>query len=223
MELRYDKLYGKELREAIDRKPLAWVPVGILEKHGEHLPYGLDTEKAHLICLRLARKLGGIVLPASHLAGVHQPWIRNKQRFNASLCELGNFYLRPSTFRMLLEDTVAGLANLGFKQIVLYSGHYPLLQQDILEAVAKKTSRSKKLFVFAFYEWKCFKDGDHAGKWETSFFMGLNQPVRMNKVRDSQHFDRWPKDSPPSRAFGEKALRELERYFRKVLRQDRTD
>src|SRR5262245_4003132 len=70
---RFEHLFGHELQDAIARLPLAWVPLGILEKHGEHLPYGLDATKAHEICLHLSSQLGGVVLPPTHLAGVQEP------------------------------------------------------------------------------------------------------------------------------------------------------
>ena len=34
LELRYERLYGDELFERIDERPLAWLPLGILEHHG---------------------------------------------------------------------------------------------------------------------------------------------------------------------------------------------
>ncbi len=70
-ERRCEWLYGDELFDLIDEQPLAWLPLGILEKHGGHLPWGLDGHKAHAVCTRLATELGGVVLPANHQAGIH--------------------------------------------------------------------------------------------------------------------------------------------------------
>src|SRR5262245_31885742 len=70
-EPRHELLYGEELFDRIRERPLAWLPLGILEHHGEHLPWGLDGLKAHAVCLRLAARLGGVVLPPNHFAGIH--------------------------------------------------------------------------------------------------------------------------------------------------------
>ncbi len=56
-ERRYEWLYGDELFDLIDEQPLAWLPLGILEKHGGHRPWGLDGLKAHAVCTRLATEL----------------------------------------------------------------------------------------------------------------------------------------------------------------------
>ena len=53
-ERRYERLYGEELFDRIRERPLAWLPLGILEHHGAHLPWGLDGLKAHAVCLRAA-------------------------------------------------------------------------------------------------------------------------------------------------------------------------
>ena len=63
-ERRYEWLYGDELQRLMHARPLAWVSLGVLEEHGEHLPWGLDGLKAHRACLRLAEAIGGVVLPA---------------------------------------------------------------------------------------------------------------------------------------------------------------
>ena len=46
------------------RNPIAYLPLGILEWHGLHNPYGLDGLKAEGIARFLARSVGGIVMPA---------------------------------------------------------------------------------------------------------------------------------------------------------------
>jgi hypothetical protein len=37
-ERRYEQLYGDELFALMRERPLAWLPLGILEHHGGHLP-----------------------------------------------------------------------------------------------------------------------------------------------------------------------------------------
>ena len=79
LERRYEYLFGGELQDRIAERAIAWVPLGPLEKHGEHLPWGLDGLKAHAQCLRLAERFGGVVLPAIHVAGIHDPWHKDRE------------------------------------------------------------------------------------------------------------------------------------------------
>ena len=48
--------------------PLAYLPIGTLEFHGEHLPFGVDSFEAHGLCVRAAELSGGVVLPPVYLA-----------------------------------------------------------------------------------------------------------------------------------------------------------
>jgi creatinine amidohydrolase len=221
---RYENLFGEELQERIAREPLAWVPLGILERHGEHLPYGLDGLKAHGVCLWLAGQLGGVVLPATHLAGVHEPWYGDdEERYRLKRREVGDFYLRTETFRLVLEDTVAGLANLGFQNIVLYSGHYPALQLEVMKGVEAWAAENNVARVIAFAEPMSGK-GDHAGRAETSLFLALGGEVRLDRVRPEQagqigfYSAKRPGPLEASEEFGRELLAGILAHFRQQLK-----
>ena len=50
--------------EAAGRKfPVVYVPFGLIEWHGVHLPLGNDAIKAHGILVKCAEKFGGVVYP----------------------------------------------------------------------------------------------------------------------------------------------------------------
>ena len=42
---------------------ILWLPVGQLEWHGPHLPFGVDPLNAESTALACAREMGGLVLP----------------------------------------------------------------------------------------------------------------------------------------------------------------
>ena len=52
-----------ELAAALEKFPVADVPVGSLEWHGQHLALGNDTLKSYGILLKTAEDYGGVVLP----------------------------------------------------------------------------------------------------------------------------------------------------------------
>jgi creatinine amidohydrolase len=59
----YEVSRPAHLREMLARSPVAYVPFGALEWHGEHGPLGLDGLKAHHLCARTAERTGGVVFP----------------------------------------------------------------------------------------------------------------------------------------------------------------
>ena len=66
-EIRYQCLRPGELIAERERCPLVYLPIGPLEWHGPHLPYGTDALNAQEASYRLARKTGGVVLPTLFL------------------------------------------------------------------------------------------------------------------------------------------------------------
>lgn len=61
--MNYLALRPAQFRQAISKCPVAYLPLGTLEWHGEHLPLGSDALQAHSFFLRAAAELGGIVVP----------------------------------------------------------------------------------------------------------------------------------------------------------------
>ena len=64
MEVRYLYLRPAEVVRRREALPLAWLPLGVIEWHGQHNPLGLDTVKAEALLVEMARRMGGLVMPA---------------------------------------------------------------------------------------------------------------------------------------------------------------
>jgi creatinine amidohydrolase len=188
VERRYERLFGEEFFRLLRERPLAWLPLGILEQHGEHLPWGLDGLKAHAVCLRLAEELGGVVLPACHLAGVHGDCRDGDEAgFRRRHAAIGDLLYREESFRIWVYETLDGLANLGFRVIVAYTGHYPEVQTRIVREVAGAFTATGAARVIPFWEPLACGGGDHGGKWETSIALALvPDAVRLEAVRDAE-------------------------------------
>jgi len=52
-----------QLEAAARRFPVVYVPFGLIEWHGRHLPLGNDALKAHAILVKCAERVGGVVYP----------------------------------------------------------------------------------------------------------------------------------------------------------------
>jgi creatinine amidohydrolase len=225
-ECRFEYLYDDELFQRIQERPLAWVPLGILERHGGHLPWGLDGLKAHKACLWLAERLGGIVLPASHLAGIHgDSHVVDEPERRKHAAEDGLFLYREQTFHTFLYETFESLANLGFQVIVGYTGHYPTIQMQVLQAAAETLNATGRAVVIPFWEPLACGEGDHGGKWETSIYMALApEEVRFDAIREERtgrpgFYRGQDVRSNASVAFGEKALAQVEAYLTAAITQ----
>lgn len=184
-ELRYERLHPAELRAAVERAPIAFVPVGTLEFHGEHLPFGVDSFEAHGLCLRAAALAGGVVLPPVYLA--------------SGCLDL------PFTLSFELDlvhawvgATVEGLADRGFAAVIVVTGHGPLDLNHLLKRVcAEVEQRRSGLSAYALCwlelnaarltepepdEPTCV---DHAARVETSWMLALEPDlVRIDRLAD---------------------------------------
>jgi creatinine amidohydrolase len=163
-KIRYEEMLPGELEKAIREKPLAWIPVGTLEWHGRHLPVGLDALKAHALCLRIAERAGGVVLPPNYISmgGMHFPW---------------TFRHSPAAVMRILFSTMEQLYRNGFKVMFIVSGHYPQTQIAAFIAAAHAFMLARDAVVVAapefFFASETGYFGDHAARWETSLLMEL--------------------------------------------------
>jgi creatinine amidohydrolase len=137
-------------RVSMAKRPVAFIPLGTYEWHGEHLPVGLDALTAHGICLRAATADGGVVLPALHYGcgGGHgaYPWtvIPND----------------PDHIEALLRLTLQRLETNGVKLAVLFSGHFADAQLDMIDRIARDWNTQAL-------------PPDHAGIFETTLLAAL--------------------------------------------------
>jgi len=224
MERRYEQLYGDELFALMRERPLAWLPLGILEHHGGHLPWGLDGLKAHGVCLRMAERLGGVVLPAHHLAGIHGDCrAEDETAWRRRQAAIGDLLYREETFRTYLLETFDGLANVGFRVIVAYTGHYPEVQTRLLREAAESFSAAGAAVVIPFWEPLACGEGDHGGKWETSIYLALApDAVRLDAVREDRtgqpgFYRGQDVRAQASAALGQEALARVEAYLAEAV------
>ena len=58
--VRFELLRPGELLEEMKRFSVAYLPVGPLEWHGPHMPFGTDPLDAQAVALGIAEKIGGV-------------------------------------------------------------------------------------------------------------------------------------------------------------------
>ena len=169
-EVRLEFLHPRELEEARAACATIFQPLGTIEWHGVHNVLGLDAVKAHALCIRAARKGGGVVAPPL-FGGV------------GGLSEPHTFIMDPEDdvfsklLRPWLEQLCREMARDGFRAIIILTGHYGAAQQIVVRETAVRMSRALGIPVLGTPEYWLALDvgytGDHAAWGETSLMMHL--------------------------------------------------
>jgi creatinine amidohydrolase len=177
---RFELLLPWQLRDTIAASPIAYIPLGTFEWHCEHLPIGLDALTAHGLCLRAATKSGGVVLPALHYGtgGGH-----------------GNYpftimMLKPDEIEAQLAFTIAKLKSFGFKKVIVFSGHFPDAQLDMIDRLAASHSdKDIKVFASAVNRIEGLDiPPDHAGVFETTLLYAMHPNlVQIDRLPSLTH------------------------------------
>ena len=164
--IHYEHMRPRELERVLEECPVAYVPLGALEFHGWHLPFGFNGLKARCICERAVAQTGGAVLPVFY------------NGFGGAFADSpGSVLFDEPSFTAQTQALCARLAAIGFRVIVLLSGHCPPPQLTALKAAARAAEAAQpRLTVLALADaGACPGEsrGDHAAKWETSLGMHL--------------------------------------------------
>jgi creatinine amidohydrolase len=192
-EVRWEFLHPKEFADRIAACPVCYMPLGTLERHGSHLPFGLDALKAHGLCLRAAQQHGGVVLPPLHW-GTHGWWAEEYRHGlpGGSLTSkqpAGSVYIHEGLLINLLLAMFREVEYAGFRVIVALTGHYPASQVQAVKSAAVQYMGSGPVKIWALFEPELSGavevGSDHAGKWETSLFWALYPDhVKMDRCPD---------------------------------------
>lgn len=142
-----------QLEAAGRRFPVVYVPFGLIEWHGRHLPLGNDALKAHGILVKCAEKSGGVVYPPVYF---HEGFNRE--------------HLVP-----VLTELFQRLRRTGFRVIVGVSGHNVKGQIDVIEKALQPVVADGTVAGAGLWEITLSQGPesatDHAAKWETSNMM----------------------------------------------------
>ncbi len=184
-EVRLEFLRPKEIDEAQAVCPTIFQPLGTIEWHGVHNVVGVDSVKAHALCVRAARKGGGLVSPTLYggVGGLNQPHTFVMEPENSVFSNM----LRP-----WLEQLCREMARDGFRAVIVLTGHYGAAQQIVVRETAVRMSRALAIPVLGTPEYMLAMDvnytGDHAAWGETSLMMHLYpDTVDLSRLGEPPH------------------------------------
>jgi creatinine amidohydrolase len=165
-EQRMEYLRPAEYQESKRRAPIAYLPWGAHEWHGAHNALGVDALKANWICLALAERTGGVVLPPVYCG--HGTMQRHAQTCTLEFpIELVEQLARHYFLQLRLD---------GFRVIVVVLGHYGRDHVRAIQRVALSAQEdfAEQLRIIAEpdYAWTSPEwPGDHGAANETSYMM----------------------------------------------------
>lgn len=195
-KVQYELMRPAEAVAARESKSLVYLPIGTLEWHGVQNPLGLDTLKAHALCVKAAEQGGGVVMPPIWF-GEHREQLlmeanaKDRERIaeimglDASNFDPGSMggktmYEQAHFYNDLLFHAYHQMVSLGFKGIFVMYGHYPLVYNVQFTAPIFNREHDEKVFgcceadlAKGLEEQLGGRVGDHAGRWETSVMMAL--------------------------------------------------
>ncbi|MDR2932604.1 MAG: creatininase family protein [Oscillospiraceae bacterium] len=201
-KVRYVELTPREFRARIKAAPIAYLPLGTLEWHGEHLPLGSDGLQSSGVMELLAHKAGGIVLPMLFLGPDLNESVNGTDFYGMDIYGFrdqsptqldGSAYWVPDDlFISLLRAILARLKRAGFR-IVVAHGHGP--SNHCFKQY--KAEWEKEFGLSLFHMWRDDEsDGmgiqtDHAAANETSIMMHLHpETVKMDQLHSDPAV--WP-------------------------------
>ncbi|MFQ6099006.1 MAG: creatininase family protein [Armatimonadota bacterium] len=202
-KVRYEEMLPHEVVEARTKMPVAYLPIGGIEWHGEHNCLGLDTVKIHAIAMKCAERTGGLAFPAlfygepreSYLMEAnHDPHGKIREKMGLPPGSFDAGYMNENQreadlgYVRLLVHILHELKSLGFKVIIVMAGHYPLLNHARAAAELFNLEARGSATAWACTGYELVRDriphaGDHAAAWETSLMMALRpELVDMSRL-----------------------------------------
>ncbi len=193
LPVRWDELVASDWKKAIElSKGTCLLPIGILEKHGPHVPVGSDLFHAQYIGRQAANREYVVMFPEYFYGQIYE----------AKYGE-GTFALPPALISELLQATLDEIARNGFKKILIYSTHggNPHWLRFFVQTQLDKRRdyvvyyfdpQPDKEFMETYLKMrKTPMEGDeHAGERETSSMLAIRPDlVKMDRAKDQDGSD----------------------------------
>lgn len=185
--LQFEHARPDEVLAAREQAGVLWLPVGPLEWHGPHLPFGVDPLNAQAAALACAQKMGGLVLPTLFCG-------TERERPSKMLADLGldpdalivgmdfpahslpSGYFPEEEFALQVRGWIERAVAWGVPILVIVNGHGALNHNATLDRLVQTyRSPSTPIDVLAFLALVAGSEGSlnigHASADETSLMM----------------------------------------------------
>lgn len=183
----YDELTAPDFVKAVKQSSgVCLLPIGIIEKHGPHLPLGTDIFECRKVATSAASQEYCVVFPTYYMGQInearHQP---------------GTIAYSPELIWKMLQETCDELSRNGLKKIIIVNGHGG--NNDFLNYFCMSQLHSQKDYVLIFFQssenteiakkieaLRQTKVGGHADEMETSMMRYIRPDLVKAELAGSQ-------------------------------------
>jgi len=122
--MQWENLTSADFKKAVEKTGVCVITMGVIEKHGDHLPLGTDFLNGHKIACLAAEKEPAVVFPPFYFGQIYE-----------ARCFPGTVTLEPTLLLRVIQGVFDEIGRNGFKKIIVYSAHggnnhlLPLLAQ----------------------------------------------------------------------------------------------
>lgn len=196
MKILWEEMQPHEFVEAIEKCPVAYLPLGTLEWHGFHMPLGADGIQSQGLFEKVAGRIGGVVMPKLFLGPDKNYLIDGKEYYGMDMCNqrrlrpyevqqlIGSAYwIDGELFDLMILQICKNVSRAGIK-ILVGHGHGPSINRFM--ALKEKALNEYNLVLLTAYDFLVDDllgyQNDHAAANETSITWALREDlVDMNK------------------------------------------
>jgi creatinine amidohydrolase len=110
--MQWEQLTSDDFSSAVRETGVCIIAMGVVERHGTHLPLGTDYLSGHAVACLAAEKEPAIVFPPFYFGQIYE-----------ARCFAGTITLKPSLLIELVQSVLDEIGRNGFKKIILYNAH----------------------------------------------------------------------------------------------------
>jgi creatinine amidohydrolase/Fe(II)-dependent formamide hydrolase-like protein len=201
--MRLENMSPVQVKDAVKRNLICFVPSGVTETHGNQNPLGCDAIEAE----------GPLLLACANADAVLAPTIwYGPTGVTCGDETVGNINIDGNIYRNYISGVINGLAAIGFKKIVVIQVHQGpngpqwvatdyAVQDYHVRCNIEKSKGKKKESADVTVMGPPFGQYDHAGKNETSWMMYLRpDKTNLSMITPGDYFYCWQKDDESNKA-----------------------
>ena len=186
--MKWSELTSVDFKSEVEKcEGVCILPLGVIEKHGDHLPLGTDLFTANEVACRASKIESAIVFPDYYFTQIHE-----------AKHQPGCIAIKGDIMWTLLENVCDEIARNGLKKILLVNSHGG--NNSFLRYFVQMMLESQKDYVIYLYQawtfspelsekWKQIRqttEDGHAGEEETSVMMALMpDKVKLEDLSDA--------------------------------------
>ncbi len=184
LSVHWEELTAADFREGIQRaQGTCLLPIGILEKHGPHLPLGTDLLDVRYAALHAAEQEYAVVFPEYYFGQIaeakHEP---------------GTVAYSREMQLALLQETTDEMARNGCKKVIIVNGHGG--NEYLLPFFAQSQLDKPHDYVVYVFDRRSPETGGPPKKTSTDMHAGESETSKMMISRpDTVHIDRANQES----------------------------